>query len=146
MFGILAALLISVPARAETSKVLRTGAVYACVVSDSTSLIFDGKAFAAGKSTENVQLQIRILKNELEMTLTSRGTGEIYTERDRIVSRSKVSPSLFAIYEAPMGNVVSLALHALKNGDVIFTQSKTYVELSGSSVYQSTSSGKCREL
>jgi hypothetical protein len=45
-----------------------------------------------------------------------------------------------------MGNVISIALHALKNGEIIFTQSKTHQEMLSSSVYQSMSSGRCRAL
>ena len=51
-----------------------------------------------------------------------------------------------AACSGPISPRLSCSSRAQENGDVIFTQSKTYVELSGSSVYQSMSSGKCREL
>jgi hypothetical protein len=80
------------------------------------------------------------------MTLISSATGEIYVEKDLILSRTGDNRSLFASYRAPVGNIVSIALHALKNGEIIFTQSKSYQEMSGSSVYQAMSSGKCSQL
>jgi hypothetical protein len=134
----------SLPAAAPGAQPpLRAGSVYRCQLSDEARLVFDGKTFVGGVAKEGASLQIRILREELEMTLAST-TGEIYTEKDLILGRSEDARSLFAIYRAPAGNIVSLAMHALKGGGTIFTQSKTY-QL-GTSVYQAISSGHCRQL
>ena len=134
---------IAIGAPADVSPALRTGSVLACQLSTTASLPFDGKAFAPKTSKESVRLQIRILREELEMTLTA-PSGEIYAEKDLILSRTPDGRSLFAIYRAPAGNIVSLALHTMKNDVTLFTQSKTY-QL-GDSVYQSIASGQCHQL
>jgi len=126
-----------------TPAALKTGAVITCQLSATASLAFDGKAFAPATSKDNVRLQVRILSKELEMSLAA-PSGEIYTEKDLILSRTPDGRSLFAIYQAPAGNIVSLALHAMKGDVILFTQSKTY-QL-GDNVYQSLSSGQCRQL
>jgi hypothetical protein len=124
----------------------RFGAVYDCQLTHETSLVFDGKAFVPKSSNMNARVQIKILKTELEMTVSSPFTGEIVVEKDVIVSRAWNDRSVFAIYQAPIGNIVSLALHALKNGDVIYTQSKTMQEPSDGTVFQNMASGRCRDL
>lgn len=145
--ALLIATALDSPAGAKTPPSLqafKVGAVYHCLLTDTATLVFNDQAFDPRTSKEKMSVQIRVQKIHLEMALTSM-RGEIYVEKDPIIGRSKDGRSVFAIYEPLLGNIVSLALHSLDDGTVVYTQSKTY-RGGPTNVYQEMATGTCRQL
>lgn len=136
------------------------GDIFQCRITQSSQLSFNGSSFVGERKADTSGLiQIRVRGSErrpkqpekLEMTITSPEDGEIYTEEDLVLSAfGDVSKaSLYAAYQAPLGNIISIVLHRLKNGTILYTQFKSYQPIVGAPdnfVYQSTSSGTCKTL